>query len=73
MGDAIRLCSGAEAIKKFQRAGWRVDRRKGSHVMPVKQGYDYTLSIPQHATLGIGILRKLIRQASISVEEFNNL
>jgi len=69
----IKLCSGAEAVKKFKRAGWIVDRQKGSHVMLVKADYPYTLSIPQQKELGIGILRKLIKQAGLSVNEFNAL
>jgi len=73
MGARLRLCSGAEAVKKFQRAGWQVNRQKGSHVMMTKEGYEYTLSIPQHPELGPGILRKLIKQANLSVEEFNQL
>jgi hypothetical protein len=41
--------------------------------MMVKSGYEYTLSIPQHEELGPGLLRKLIRQAGVTVEEFNSL
>jgi len=73
MGGSLRLCSGAEAVQKFGRAGWIVSRQRGSHVMMVKSGYEYTLSIPQHAELGPGLLRKLIRQAGVSVEQFNDL
>ncbi|KKT06434.1 MAG: YcfA family protein [Parcubacteria group bacterium GW2011_GWA2_43_17] len=72
MSHQLKLCSGAIAVKKFKRAGWTVDRQAGSHVMLVKQGYLYTLSIPQHKELGIGILKKLIKQAEISIEEFND-
>ena len=71
MSHQLKLCSGAGAVKKFKRAGWLVDRQVGSHVMLVKQGYPYTLSIPQHKELGIGILKKLLKQAEISTEEFN--
>jgi len=39
MGTNIKLCSGAEAVRKFQRAGWSVARQKGSHVMMTKPGY----------------------------------
>lgn len=70
---ALKLCSGAEAVRKFTRAGWTVARQKGSHVMMIKPGYQYTLSIPQHQELGPGILRKLLRQAEITQEEFNEL
>lgn len=73
MGGGLKLCSGAEAVRKFQRAGWVVRRQKGSHVMMTKEGYEYTLSIPQHSELGPGILRKLIKQAVLSVGEFNDL
>ena len=40
--------------------------------MMVKSGYEYTLSIPQHDELGPGLLRKLIRQAGVTAEEFND-
>jgi predicted RNA binding protein YcfA (HicA-like mRNA interferase family) len=73
MGTDIRLCSGAEAVRKFQRAGWTVIRQKGSHVMMTKPGYQWTLSIPQHSELGPGLLRKLIRQVGLTIEEFNDL
>lgn len=53
MSSRIKLCSGAVAVKKFKRAGWVVARQVGSHVMLVKQGYPYTLSIPQHKELGV--------------------
>ncbi len=73
MGTALKLCSGAEAVKKFQKAGWTIARQKGSHVMLTKPGYEWTLSVPQHKELGPGILRKLIKQAGLTIEEFNGL
>ena len=73
MSKDLKLCSGAEAVQKFQRAGWTAVRQKGSHVMFTKPGYQWTLSIPQHSELGPGLLRKLIRQAGLTIEEFNEL
>ncbi len=73
MSDNLQLCSGHEAVRKFQKAGWSVSRQKGSHVMLTKSGYQWTLSIPQHKELGPGLLRKLIKQAGLPVEDFNNL
>jgi predicted RNA binding protein YcfA (HicA-like mRNA interferase family) len=73
MQKILKLCSGADAVKKFQKAGWTTVRHKGSHVMMTKAGYQWTLSIPQHAELGPGLLRKLINQAGITVEEFSSL
>ncbi len=73
MGTPLKLCSGSEAVRKFQKAGWTAARQKGSHVMMTKPGYQWTLSIPQHSELGPGLLRKLISQAGLTVDEFNNL
>jgi predicted RNA binding protein YcfA (HicA-like mRNA interferase family) len=73
MGVTVKLCSGFDAVRKIRKAGWTVARQKGPHVMMTKPGFQWTLSIPQHDELGPGLLRKLIRQADISIEEFNSL
>ncbi len=73
MGEKLLLCSGSEAVRKFERAGWTVVRQKSSHVMMTKPDYQWTLSIPQHKELGPGLLRKLIRQAEITKKTFNDL
>ncbi len=73
MGEKLSLCSGPETVRKFQKAGWTAVRQKGSHVMMTKPGYQWTLSIPQHKELGPGLLRKLIRQANLTIKTFNDL
>jgi predicted RNA binding protein YcfA (HicA-like mRNA interferase family) len=73
MSKSLKLCSGANAVQKFKRSGWTVARQKGSHVMMTKSGYQWTLSIPLHDELGPGLLRKLIKQAELTIEEFNKL
>ncbi len=73
MSSKLKLCSSAEAIKKLQRKGWKTMRQKGSHVMLVKDGYLYTLAVPLHKELGIGLLKKLLKQAQIDIDEFNDL
>ena len=65
--------SGTEAVRKLAKDGWEVSRQKGSHVMMVKDDYRWTISVPQHRELGPGLLRSLIRQAGLSVSEFNEL
>jgi predicted RNA binding protein YcfA (HicA-like mRNA interferase family) len=69
----LPVVSGAEAVKAFQRAGWRVDRQKGSHVVLLKAGHIASLSVPQHPELAPGTLRALIRAAGMSLEEFTAL
>ena len=69
----VRLCSGADIVRKFQKIGWTVSRQKGSHVMLVKEGFLYNLSVPQHREVGLGLVRKLIKLAGIGIEQFNEL
>lgn len=48
MGEKLELISGEEAVRKFVRAGWTVARRRGSHIMLTKPGFQWTLSVPDH-------------------------
>jgi len=73
MAEPVRRVSGREAIKKLERAGWTLARRRGSHMMLTHPDYRWTLSVPDHRELGPGLLRKLIRQAELTVEQFNDL
>lgn len=66
----LPVVSGAAAIKAFSRAGWRAVRQSGSHVILVKEGMEVTLSVPLHPTLKRGLLRRLIRDAGMTVEAF---
>ena len=62
--------SGKKAVKTFQKFGWNVVGQVGSHVVMTKTGVRVNLSVPQHKEISIGLLRKLIRYASIEVDEF---
>ena len=62
--------SGAEAIRAFEKSGWRFDRQQGSPVILLKPGHIASLSVPQHRELAPGTLRSLIRNAGLTVEEF---
>jgi predicted RNA binding protein YcfA (HicA-like mRNA interferase family) len=42
----LPVLSGADVVKCFQRAGWRIDRQRGSHVIMVKVGSIASLSVP---------------------------
>lgn len=60
--------SGANAIKVFEKLGFKVVRQRGSHV--VLRKLDNGCVVPLHKDLAVGTLRSAIRQASISVNEF---
>jgi predicted RNA binding protein YcfA (HicA-like mRNA interferase family) len=37
-----------QVARVFQRAGWRIPRQRGSHVIPEKEGHEATLPVPVH-------------------------
>ncbi len=69
----LPMVSGADAVKAFVKAGWRVDRQRGSHVVLIRPGHLASLSGPQHTPLAPGTLRALIRAAGMTVDEFHDL
>ena len=69
----LPVVSGSDAVRAFERAGWRQDRQRGSHVVLVRPAHIASLSVPQHRELAPGTLRALIRAAGMSVEEFTAL
>jgi predicted RNA binding protein YcfA (HicA-like mRNA interferase family) len=70
MSSKLPLISGEKAIKAFSRAGWCLDRMAGSHAILRKNGCQVTLSVPLHDGLRKGLLRALIKDAGMDVEEF---
>jgi predicted RNA binding protein YcfA (HicA-like mRNA interferase family) len=70
---AFPACSGADMIRVFTRAGRNQMRQLGSHVTLVKSGSPLVLTVPIHRELDRGLLRSLIREAGMSVDEFSEL
>ena len=68
----LPIMSGAEAIRVFDKIGWRIDRQRGSHVVLLKEEHIASLSIPLHRELAPGTLRALIRTAGMTVLEFQH-
>lgn len=64
--------SGRDAIRAFQRLGFEIARVEGSHHVLKKPQHVFNLTVPVHGKkpLKTGTLRRLIRDAGISVEEF---
>lgn len=59
-------------VKAFERAGWKNEGQRGSHVKLSKEGNPNILSIPVHKGRPIkqGLLRDQIKKAGLIVEEF---
>jgi predicted RNA binding protein YcfA (HicA-like mRNA interferase family) len=66
----LPVCSGADAIRAFERNGWTRSRTRGSHVTLARQGATVVLTVPLHRELGPGLLRALVRKAGLTVDEF---
>jgi predicted RNA binding protein YcfA (HicA-like mRNA interferase family) len=73
MDSKLPVISGKDAVKTFTKLGYTTLRKKGSHIR-MEHTTDKSkkkITIPDHKTLGKGLLRKILRDAEITVEEFN--
>jgi len=71
----LPVVSGKDAVKAFGKLGYVVVRQTGSHIR-MKHQSDRSkkpLTIPNHKVIGKGLLRKLLRDAEITPEDFNRL
>jgi predicted RNA binding protein YcfA (HicA-like mRNA interferase family) len=67
--------SGLAAIKHLKKAGFVIVRQRGDHVRLEKNLRDKTikLTVPLHDSLKKGTLRRIIKDAELSVDGFNEL
>jgi predicted RNA binding protein YcfA (HicA-like mRNA interferase family) len=66
--------SGREVVRAFARVGYEVDRQRGSHVVLRHRDPPHRrLVVPDHREVAKGTLRKLIREAGLTVDEFLEL
>ena len=67
----MRSVTGRELAKALEQRGWSLLRVQGSHHIYGKTGSNVRLSVPIHGnkSLKIGLLRHLLKAASISEEE----
>jgi predicted RNA binding protein YcfA (HicA-like mRNA interferase family) len=59
-----------QVVKAFEKFGWQVTRKKGSHIIMTKEGNIATLSIPDHPHVARGTLRSLIQKSGLTIEQF---
>ena len=64
--------SGKKIIKAFEKIGYLIIRKRGSHFRLHHKNKE-PLSVPDHKTIGKGLLRKLLRDSEISIKEFIDL
>lgn len=70
----LPVISGKELVKRLKWKGYKWVGQEGSHMIVRLMVKPYTkLSIPNHKELDRGLLRALIRDADMTVEEFTGL
>jgi predicted RNA binding protein YcfA (HicA-like mRNA interferase family) len=75
MTPKLPVVSAREVIRAFEKIGYKVVRQRGSHM----RLRDYAnpahppLTVPNQRELKPGLLRRLIRDANLTVEEFIEL
>lgn len=73
MSELPRI-SGRKVVKALQKTGYQQDRQRGSHIILRQLVYPYRrITVPDHREVAKGTLRGIIRQAGLTVKEFNNL
>ncbi len=75
MNPKLPVVSGRRVVKALERAGYRVVRQRGSHIR-LRDEDDpnhLPLTVPDHKTVKPGLLRKVLRDAALTVYEFITL
>jgi len=70
--DKLPILSGRKIIKILEKIGYREVRQSGSHIRLACQNRK-SITIPNYKVVSRGLLRKILRDAEISKEEFIKL
>lgn len=71
----LPIISGKDAIKAFEKIGYKVVRQKGSHIRLRDDNNQFhkPITIPNHKVLKPGLLRMLIKDSGQTIESFLSL
>ncbi len=75
MSRKLPLVSGREVVAALEKAGYTVVRQRGSHIRMrhlVDPGRK-PVTVPAHREVKLGLLRKIVKDANLIVEEFIGL
>lgn len=65
--------SASDCIKVFEKIGFYIHRQKGSHITMRRDDPRKSITIPNHKEIAKGLLRQIIKDAGLTVDEFNDL
>ncbi|MBN2422014.1 type II toxin-antitoxin system HicA family toxin [Candidatus Woesearchaeota archaeon] len=71
----LPVISGIDVIKRLKKAGFVATRQRGSHIRLEKSCIDKSIKItvPLHKELKKGTLSRIIKDAGLTIEEFEKL
>jgi predicted RNA binding protein YcfA (HicA-like mRNA interferase family) len=65
--------SGRNCVSALVKAGFKVKRQHGSHIILRRDAPFTQVVVPDHKELDTGTLRAILRQAGLSPEQFQEL
>ena len=71
----LPVVSGNQILKLLQKEGFQITRQKGSHISlhkKLENGKIILVVVPKHKEIKKGTLLSIIKQSSLSKEEFMN-
>jgi predicted RNA binding protein YcfA (HicA-like mRNA interferase family) len=69
----LPVLSARECIAALEKGGFYVIRQRGSHITLRRDQPPARVTVPNHKELKTGMLRAIIRQAGLTVDEFLEL
>lgn len=75
MSPKLPVVSGRQVVRVLELVGYDVVRQRGSHIR-LRDESDLEhlpVTVPDHRTLKPGLLRQILRDANLTVDEFSDL
>jgi len=69
----LPVLSWQQVTRALQKAGFRFDRQKGSHMVYYHIETNRTVVVPRHRAIKAGTLREILREADLTRDEFQHL
>ena len=72
MSPKLPVVSGRQVVRVLEQIGYCVVRQRGSHIRlrdEAKPNH-LPLTVPDHKTIKPGLLRKILRDADLTIDEF---
>ena len=70
----LPVVSGRQLVRALEKAGYAVDRQKGSHIILRQTEKPHRrVTVPDHREVAKGTLRAILRQVGITTDELEKL